>query len=183
MKQNGNAFSAETLIASSQSNEWNPAIAADSNGRVTVVEFYDVRCPYCRRMVPTMASLLRANPDVRLVYKDLPVLGPASVLGARALLAAQKQGAYLPLHDAIMAGPPDVTEDSLRAMATRLGVNWERLQADMKSPDVLARIDANLAMARKLDLQGTPVYVVGTQLLPGAVDLAELQSAVTSARP
>jgi protein-disulfide isomerase len=133
-------------------------------------------------MLPTMASLLRANPDVRLVYKDLPVLGPASVLGARALLAAQKQGAYLPFHDAIMAGPADVTEDSLREMAGKLGLNWERLQADMKSPDVLARIDANLAMARKLELQGTPVYVVGTQLLPGAVDLAELQNAVTTAR-
>lgn len=157
-------------------------VAGNPNGRITVVEFYDVRCPYCRRMLPTMASLLRANPDVRLVYKDLPVLGPASVLGARALLAAQKQGAYLPFHDAIMAGPADVTEDSLRVMAGTLGVNWDRLQADMKSPDVLARIDANLAMARKLDLQGTPVYVVGTQLLPGAVDLAELQNAVTAAR-
>jgi protein-disulfide isomerase len=157
-------------------------VAGNPNGRITVVEFYDVRCPYCRRMLPTMASLLRANPDVRLVYKDLPVLGPASVLGARALLAAQKQGAYLPFHDAIMAGPADVTEDSLREMAGKLGLNWERLQADMKSPDVLARIDANLAMARKLELQGTPVYVVGTQLLPGAVDLAELQNAVTTAR-
>jgi protein-disulfide isomerase len=157
-------------------------VAGNPNGRITVVEFYDVRCPYCRRMLPTMASLLRNNPDIRLVYKDLPVLGPASVLGARALLAAQKQNAYMPMHDAIMAGPPDVTEDSLRTMTSKLGINWDRLQADMKSPDVLARIDANLAMARKLELQGTPVYVVGTTLLPGAVDLAELQQAVTTAR-
>lgn len=157
-------------------------VAGNPNGPITVVEFYDVRCPYCRRMLPTIASLIRANPDVRLVYKDLPVLGPASVLGARALLAAQKQGAYGPMHDAIMAGPPDVTEDGLRTLAGKLGVNWDRLQADMKSPDVLARIDANLAMARKLDLQGTPAYVIGTQLLPGAVDLAELQSAVAKAR-
>ena len=157
-------------------------VAGNPQGRITVVEFYDVRCPYCRRMLPTMASLLRANPDIRLVYKDLPVLGPASVLGARALLAAQKQNAYMPLHDAIMAGPPDVTEDSLRTMTSKLGINWDRLQTDMKSPDVLARIDANLAMARKLELQGTPVYVVGTTLLPGAVDLAELQEAVTTAR-
>lgn len=156
--------------------------AGNPQGRITVVEFYDVRCPYCRRMLPTMASLLRANPDVRLVYKDLPVLGPASVLGARALLAAQKQNAYMPMHDAIMTGPPEVTEDSLRALAGKLGLNWDRLQADMKLPDVLARIDANLAMARKLELQGTPVYVVGTTLLPGAVDLTELQEAVTAAR-
>jgi protein-disulfide isomerase len=157
-------------------------VAGNPNGKVTVVEFYDVRCPYCRRMIPTMASLLKANPDIRLVYKDLPVLGPASLLGARALLAAQKQNAYLPMHDAIMAGPPDVTEDSLHALAGRLGVNWDRLQADMKAPDVQARIDANLAMAHRLELQGTPAYVVGTTLLPGAVELAELQDAVTAAR-
>jgi protein-disulfide isomerase len=157
-------------------------VAGNPNGRVTVVEFSDVRCPYCRRMLPTMATLLRNNPDVRLVFKDLPVLGPASVLGARALLAAQKQGGYLKMHDAVMAGPPDITEDSLHAMATKLGLNWDRMQADMKAPDVLARIDANLAMARKLDLQGTPAYVIGTALLPGAVDLAELQNAVVQTR-
>lgn len=157
-------------------------VAGNPNGRVTVVEFYDVRCPYCRRMLPVLANLLRANPDVRLVYKDLPVLGPASVLGAHALLAAQKQNGYQKLHDALMSAPSDITEASLQSQATRLGLNWDRLQADMKAPDVQARIDANLAMGRKLELQGTPIYVVGTTLLPGAVDLAELQDAVSAAR-
>lgn len=157
-------------------------VAGNPQGRITLVEFYDVRCPYCRRMLPTMASLLRANPDLRVVYKDLPVLGPGSVIGARALLAAQKQGGYLRLHDAIMAGPSDVTEDSVHTMASKLGLDWPRLQADMKAPDVLARIDANLALARKLELQGTPAYVVGTTMLPGAVALSELQDAVSHAR-
>ncbi len=157
-------------------------VAGNPNGRVTVVEFYDVRCPYCRRMLPVLTSLLRANPDVRLVYKDLPVLGPASVLGARALLAAHKQNGYQKLHDALMSGPSEINDANLEPLAVKLGLNWERMQADMKSPDVQARIDANLAMGRKLDLQGTPIYVVGTTMLPGAVDLAELQDAVTAAR-
>lgn len=157
-------------------------IAGNPNGRVTLVEFYDVRCPYCRRMLPTLAALLRDNNDLRIVYKDLPVLGPGSVIASRALLAAQKQGGYIKLHDVLMAGSTDITEDTVHAAATRLGLDWARLQADMKAPDVLARIDANLAMARKLQLQGTPAYIIGTTMLPGAVELAELQQAVTAAR-
>jgi protein-disulfide isomerase len=104
------------------------------------------------------------------------------VIGARALLAAQKQGGYQKLHDALMAGSPDVTEDSVKASALRLGLDWERLHADMTAPDVLARIDANLALAQKLQIQGTPAYIVGQQILPGAVELADLQSAVKAAR-
>ncbi len=162
----------------------NPAdpIAGNAGSRLTLVEFYDVRCPYCRKMLPTLAALLKANPDLRLVYKDLPVLGPASVLGARALLAAQKQGGYQKLHDAIMAGPPEVTEDSLHAMTSKQGLDWARLQSDMKAPDVQTRINANLSIARKLDLQGTPAYVMGGTLLSGAVELSELQEAVDAAR-
>jgi protein-disulfide isomerase len=162
----------------------NPAdpVTGNVHGKLTLVEFYDVRCPYCRRMLPTLAALLKANPDLRLVYKDLPVLGPGSVLGARALLASQKQGGYQKLHDAIMAGPAEVTEDSLHSMATRQGLDWARLQSDMKAPDVQTRINANLAMAHKLDLQGTPAYVVGSTLMPGAVDLSDLQDAVNAAR-
>jgi protein-disulfide isomerase len=157
-------------------------IAGNPQGRVTLVEFYDVRCPYCRRMLPTLATLLAQDHDIRVVYKDLPVLGPASVLGARALLAAQKQGGYQRLHDALMSGPPDISEDSIRAASTRLGLNWDRLKADMTAPDVLARIENNLAVSRKLDIQGTPAYIIGTKMLPGAVDIAELQAAVAAAR-
>ena len=157
-------------------------VAGNPQGRVTLVEFSDVRCPYCRRMLPTLAALLQANPDLRLVYKDMPVLGPGSVLGARATLAAQKQGGYQRMHDALMTGPTDITEDSVRSMAARLNLDWPRLQADMKAPDVLARIEANLAMARQLELQGTPAYIVGSTLLPGAVDLGDLQRAVAAAR-
>lgn len=157
-------------------------VAGNPNGHVTLVEFYDVRCPYCRRMLPTVAALLAQDHDIRLVYKDLPVLGPASVIAARALLAAQKQGGYQKLHDALMAGPPDVTEDSVKSASSRLGLDWPRLKADMEAPDVLARINANLALAQKLQIQGTPAYIVGQQILPGAVELADLKSAVKSAR-
>ncbi len=157
-------------------------VAGNPNGHVTLVEFYDVRCPYCRRMLPTIATLLSQDSDIRVVYKDLPVLGPGSVIGARALLAAQKQGGYQRLHDALMNGTPDITEDTVRTASTKLGLDWTRLKADMTAPDVLARINANLALARTLQIQGTPAYVIGTRMLPGAVELADLQSAVAAAR-
>jgi protein-disulfide isomerase len=157
-------------------------MAGNPDGDVTVVEFYDLRCPYCRRMLPVLADLLRQDPNIRLVYKDIPILGPASVLGARAVLAAQRQGGYLRLHDAIMAGPPGITEDSLRQNAASAGLDWGRLRHDMDDAGIERRIDANLALARDLGIDGTPVYVVGGRMLPGAVDLAELQGAVAAMR-
>jgi protein-disulfide isomerase len=157
-------------------------VGGNPNGAVTVVEFSDVRCPYCRRMLPVLAHLLQANKDVRLVYKDLPVLGPGSMLGARAELAAQRQDGYEKLHMALMTGTSNITEDTVKAAAAKAGLDWARLQADMRAPDVQARIDANLALAHQLQLQGTPAYVVGNALLPGAVDPAELQEAVDAAR-
>lgn len=162
----------------------NPAdpVAGNPNGDVTVVEFYDVRCPYCRRMVPVMAELIRRDPNVRVVYKDFPILGPASTLGARALLAAQKQGGYFKLHAVLMTGAPNVDQDGLRAAAGRAGLDWDRLQRDMGDPEIMGRINANLALGKRLDLQGTPAYVIGQQVLPGAVDIADLLAAIAAAR-
>ncbi|MCC6716406.1 MAG: DsbA family protein [Acetobacteraceae bacterium] len=157
-------------------------VAGNPKGDVTVVEFYDVRCPYCRRMVPVIAELIRRDPGVRVVYKDFPILGPASTLGARALLAAHKQGGYLKLHTALMTGAPNLDQDALRGMADRVGLDWDRLQRDMGDPDIMGRINANLALGRRLDLQGTPAYVIGEHVLPGAVDLSDLLAAVAAAR-
>ncbi len=157
-------------------------VAGNPIGDVSVVEFFDVRCPYCRRMLPTLAELLKRDHKVRLVYKDIPILGPPSVLGARAELAAQSQGGYQKMHDILMAGSTDITEDTLRAAAAHAGLDWDRLQRDMKDPSVQSRIDTNLELARKLEIEGTPAYIIGGRLLPGAVQLAELQDAVAAAR-
>lgn len=157
-------------------------VAGNPDGDVTIVEFFDVRCPYCRRMVPVIADLLKRDPGVKLVYKDFPILGPASVLAARALLASQKQGRYVRLHDVLMTGAPVTDMDSLRAAAGRAGVDWDRLQRDMGDPEVQGRIAANLAIGRRLDIQGTPAYVIGERILPGAVDIGELLAAVAAAR-
>jgi protein-disulfide isomerase len=156
--------------------------AGNPDGNVTVVEFYDVRCPYCRRMLPVMAELLHRDPNVKVIYKDIPILGAASVLGAKAVLAAQRQGGYLRMHDALMQGTPDITMETVHAAAQHTGLDWDKLQHDMADPSVQTRIDANLALARTLGIQGTPAYVIGKKMMPGAVDIAELTDAIAAAR-
>ena len=157
-------------------------VAGNGNGDVTIVEFYDPRCPYCRRMVPVMAELMRTDPGVRVVYKDLPVLGPASLLESRALMASQKQGGYLKLRELMMRSAPDATIDSVRAMAEKVGLDWAKLARDMDDPAVKTRVDANLKLAEQLGIQGTPAFVIGRKMLPGAVDLGELRQTLAEAR-
>jgi protein-disulfide isomerase len=175
---------AHAAIASQRDALFNAAdpVAGNPHGAVTIVEFFDTRCPYCRRMEPVMSQLLTQSPDVRLVYKDLPILGPPSVLGSRALLAAQQQGSYEKLRDAVMRSPPDLTKDALRTMVLQAGLDWPRLEHDMDDPAVQQRLDANVRLARALGIEGTPALVIGNNLIPGAVDLAELQKAVATAR-
>jgi len=156
--------------------------AGNPNGDVTVVEFYDVRCPYCRSMLPVVAEMLKRDHNVRLVFKDIPILGPGSVVAAKAVLAAQHQGAFLRLHDALMTGTPNIDQEVVHAAALRLGLDWDRLQRDMADPAIQARIDANLKMAHALQIDGTPAYVIGDRLLSGAVEISELQGAVAAAR-
>jgi protein-disulfide isomerase len=171
-------------IAQSKNQLVTPAdpVAGDSQGDVTIVEFFDTRCPYCRRMEPVMESFLNQDHKVRLVYKDLPILGPASVLGTKALLAAQRQDAYGKMRQAVMKLPPDTTIEQIEQSARSLGLDWPRMQRDMADPAVQARIDANLKLAHDLGIQGTPALVIGNDLVPGAVDLPELRKAVAGAR-
>ena len=157
-------------------------VAGDAMGDVTIVEFFDTRCPYCRKLEPVMDGFLASDRHVRLVYKDMPILGPASLLGTKALLAAQKQNAYGKMRDAVMKLPPDTTLPQLETTAKALGLDWGRMTKDMEDPAVKARIDANLKLAHELGIQGTPALVIGNDLVPGAVDAAELQKLVSAAR-
>lgn len=157
-------------------------VAGNPNGDVTLVEFYDVRCPYCRGMLDTEAALLASDPKLRLVYKDIPILGPASVLGAKAVLAAQYQGGYEKMRQAVMKGTQQITEETLRGDAYVAGLDWTRLRHDMDRPEVQARIDANLKMAHDLGVEGTPAYVVGDKMLQGAMSAQDLKTAVAQAR-
>ena len=157
-------------------------VAGNPFGDVTVVEFYDTRCPYCRGMLQTVAALLQSDPKVKLVMKDMPILGNASQLESRALLAAQKQGAYFQLQAPIMQSAATPNRDTLRAEADREGLDGSRLLRDMDDPAVKARLDGNIALAQQIGIDGTPAFIIGTKLISGAVELQELQRAVAQAR-
>ena len=172
------------VLAAAKDSLVDPAdpVGGNPNGDVTIVEFFDTRCPYCRKLEPSMAELLAGDHGVRLVYKDLPILGPASVLGSKALLAAQKQGGYEKLRDAIMTAPPQTTKAMIQDAAQRLGLDWKRLEHDMDDPAIQSRINAHLQLARSIGIEGTPALIIGSDLIPGAVDLPDLRKAVASAR-
>lgn len=161
-----------------------PADAVEGNprGDVTLVEFYDTRCPYCRRMLPVMTDLMRAEPNLKIVMKDLPILGPVSQLESRALLAANRQGGYFKLRDALMASAPASTPETIQATADRLGLDGAKLLRDMEDPAVRTRLAGNVAMAQNIGIQGTPAMVIGRRVLAGAADLPELREAVAQAR-
>jgi protein-disulfide isomerase len=133
-------------------------------------------------MRPVVEELLRRQRDVRWVMKDLPILGPNSVLASRALLAAQRQGRYAELHDAVLRLREEPAEPVLRREAERAGLDWARLRRDMEDPSVQRRIEANTRLAQALQIQGTPAMVVGETLVPGAVDLPALERLVAEAR-
>ena len=157
-------------------------VAGNPQARVTLIEFFDTRCPYCRRLLATTDELLRTDPDVRIVFKDVPVLGPSSQLESRALLAAQRQGGYFPMQQALMHGGGVPTRDTLRAEAERQGLDGGRLVRDIDDPAIKARLDGNIALAQQIGLQSTPALVIGGRLVQGAVELGDLRAMVAQAR-
>ena len=161
-----------------------PADPAKGNpqGAVTIVEFFDARCGYCKQLHPVVDQMLRRQRDVRVVLKDLPILGPASLVASRALLAAQRQGKYAELQDALMRLREEPAETVLRRESERLGLDWTRLRRDMDDPAIAQRLEANTRLAGALRIEGTPALVIGTTLVPGAVDLATLERLVAEAR-
>ncbi len=161
----------------------NPASPAVGNpqGDVTVVEFLDYRCPHCQRVSGTVLELLAADPQVRVVFKDYPILGSESLLAARAALAAHRQGKYLEYHKALMVLDA-INDITLLETAQALGLDIQRFQTDRVSPEVAAMIDANYALAAALNIGGTPAFVVGRQIIPGAATLIGLRQAVEAAR-
>lgn len=163
---------------------YDPADAIQGNpfGDITVVEFYDTRCPYCRRMLPVIAELVRQEPNVKIAMKDMPILGLASQLESRALLAAQRQGGYFEMQAAVMESGTSPTLDSLRETADRLGLDGGRLMRDIDDPAIKARLERNVALAQQIGIQGTPAMIVGTTMLAGAADIGELRQAIAAAR-
>ncbi|HWL70358.1 MAG TPA: DsbA family protein [Geminicoccus sp.] len=156
-------------------------VAANPDGDVTLVEFMDYHCGYCRRMMPTLRDLVGKDKGVRFVLKEFPILGPDSVVAARAAVAARNQGRYWDMHLALMESE-DISLDGVRAVAAGLGLDVARLEADMNSPQTEQVLAADMELARKLGLRGTPAFVLGGEIIPGAVPPDQLEDLIAATR-
>lgn len=157
-------------------------VLGNPRGDVTIVEFFDYQCGYCKQASVSLRELLEKDSGVRLVMKEFPILGPASLIGARAALAAKRQEGYEELHWALMAHRGQLSEESILSLAAEVGLDVKRLRADMEAPAIQEKLRANYRLAEALQIRGTPAFVIGDQLLPGAVPLEHLEAAVATVR-
>lgn len=152
------------------------------NGDVTLVEFFDYNCPYCRAMAPIMTKAEEDDSQLRVVYKEFPILGPNSTFAAKAALAAQRQGKYVAFHRALYQVRGAVDSNKIMEVAATLGLDVARLKSDMEDPAIQTEISKNLALAQALRINGTPGFVIGDQILRGATDQKTLQAWIRAAR-
>ncbi|ACI98359.1 DsbA family protein [Rhodospirillum centenum] len=145
-------------------------VLGNPKGDLVLVEFFDYQCGYCKHSQPERNAALKEDGKVKLVLKEFPILGPGSVVATKAALAARAQDRYAPLHEALMQHQGRLDEETVMQIAEKAGLDMAKLRKDMESESVQAEIDANLALARQLGIQGTPAFVIGDTLVPGAIE-------------
>lgn len=157
-------------------------VLGNPDGDVTVVEFFDYRCQYCRTVAEMVRETVEADGNVRLVLKEFPILGSQSLYAARAALAAARQDGYEDFHFALMSTPQKVDRKGVLALAAEQGLDIEQLQSDMQDEAIAAELRRNYRLAQALEINGTPAFVVGDAVVPGALDRERLESLLADAR-
>ena len=172
---------AETIFNSSRQ-----VVTGNPQGDVTFVEFFDYNCGYCKRAMDDMFALMKSDPKLKIVLKEFPVLGPGSVEAARVAVAVRMQDKtgkkYMDFHQKLLTGRGQADKAKAMAVAKEVGADMARLEKDMASPEVKAMLEETFKLAEPLGLNGTPSYVVGKNVVIGAVGVAELKSKVNTAR-
>lgn len=160
-------------------------VAGNPNGDITIVDFFDYQCTHCGELSETLNGLVKKDPNVRIVFKELPILGEESEFATKAALAAQKQHKYLEFHHQLMALGASFTQDQVLNRAKHAGLDMNRLKKDMDSKAVAQEIKANLALSQKLGIHGTPTLVIAKNIndlkgqkiyiIPGALSEGEIK--------
>ncbi len=155
-------------------------------GDVTLVEFFDYNCGYCKRALSDMLNLMKEDPKLRVVLKEFPVLGPGSVEAAQVAVAVRMQDPtgkkYLEFHQKLLGGRGQADRAHALAVAKEIGLDMARIEKDMTGDEAKATLEENMRVAEALGLNGTPSYVIGTEVVVGAVGLAALKEKVGTAR-
>lgn len=160
-------------------------VGGNPDGKLTIVEFLDYQCGYCRKAQPEITELIEKDGDVRLIVKEMPILGPGSDLAARAAVAtmvAEGPEAYGRLHQELMTTKGQITDAGLDRAFAKAGVDGEKTRAAMDDPEVSRRIDATHALAETLGISGTPTFVVADTMVRGYIPLAQMEGLLRQAR-
>ncbi len=175
------ASNAQTIFKSPRG-----VILGNPDGDVSMVEFFDYNCGYCKHAMADMLALLKADPKLRVVLKEFPVLGPGSVEAAQVAVAVRMQDAsgkkYLDFHQRLLGGRGQADKARAMAAAKEAGLDMARLEKDINSPEVRATLEENFKLAEAMGMNGTPSYVVGNQVVVGAVGLDALKAKIAMAR-
>ncbi len=157
-------------------------VGGNPQGDVTLVEFFDYQCGYCKRFTPTLEAIKKRDPKLRVVYKEFPILGPDSIRAAQAALAARKQKRYVEFHNALMRVSGKLDEETLMNVARSVGLDTARLRKDMQAPKIQNIVSNNLRLARTLEITGTPAIIIGDTIARGLVPLEGLTRMIAEAR-
>ncbi len=157
-------------------------VMGNPNGDVTLVEFFDYQCGFCKRVLDDVFAVAEDDPGLRVIFKDLPILGPASTVAARASLAARNQGLYSEYHNALMGHRGQLSEALIFDIAADVGLDVDRLRRDMDAPEIRDELNANIRLAQQLGIRGTPAFVIGDEVVPGARSLQEIEAFIERAR-
>lgn len=162
-------------------NDADSPTGGNPDGDLTIVAFFDYNCGYCRSNLPVVRALVERDKKLRVIYKELPILGPQSEKAALAALAAHRQGKYEAFHEALFASRA-VSGASIKAISDRLGLDHTQLTKDMADPKILAAVNRNRVLAQILGINGTPAYIIGTQIIPGAPAEGTLETVIAEER-
>lgn len=161
------------------------AVVGNPNGDVTLIEFFDYNCGYCKRALTDMTELAKSDPKLRIVLKDFPVLGPDSIEASKAALAARQQlkgDKYFDFHSRLMSSKGRIGKERALAVAKEMGLDAGKLAKDMEAPEVQAAIEEAVRLGDKLGLTGTPSFIVGDEVVSGAVGVNPLRQAIAAVR-
>jgi len=162
----------------------NAPVGGNPSGTQSLVVFMDPYCGYCKKFHGELITLLGTNKDVRVIYKDIPIMGPASVMTIKAMLAAKEQGKYDQLQKAVFESDKHLTKKQLLKLASSVGIDTKKLEADMKNKDIQKEIDQTQELAKVLGINGTPTLIVGeTKVVPGFVSADELNKMLKESSP
>ncbi len=159
-----------------------PPVLGNPEGDVAVIEFVDYNCGFCRRVFNDLMALIETDSQVKLLMKEFPILGSGSLAASQAALAAQRQGEYAALHVAMMQANGQLDEARVLAIAADIGLDVEQLQIDMHDPAITATLQRNQTLAQQLGINGTPAFIIGEEIVRGAVSVSQLRQLVAAAR-